>query len=195
MNSRSLRLAGWPVALLMLTAGSAGAQPQRVEGGTITYHIEHRFKTYDAVLPASAATLDLDWGDGELGGLRFTATIPLGGFDSGNQLRDEHAAEALEEFLFPEASWSVDKVEVVRVEPQQGDWTQATLLVSGPLTLHGVTEVLSVEVAAVRQGDSVSLRGSFPLSLEAFGLVRPGMLGFKIKDTVTVTVELEVPAA
>lgn len=186
----------WAVAAAAIVslALPAAAEPVRVEDGTLTYRIQHRLKTFDAVIPASAATLELDWGDGSLEGLRFDATIPLEAFDSGNRLRDEHAAEALELFLYPEASWSVEQIDVVRREPQGPSWSEATLTASGPLTLHGVTEELSVEVRVKRSGDTVTFEAGFPLSLEAFGIERPGLLGVRIQDTVTVQISLRAPA-
>ncbi len=186
----------WAVAAAAIVslALPAAAEPVRVEDGTLTYRIQHRLKTFDAVIPASAATLELDWGDGPLEGLRFDAAIPLEAFDSGNRLRDEHAAEALELFLYPEASWSVEQVDVMRREPQGPSWSEATLTASGPLTLHGVTEELSVEVRVKRSGDTVTFEAGFPLSLEAFGIERPGLLGVRIQDTVTVQISLRAPA-
>jgi len=181
-------------AWTLVAAGLAAGKPVPVEDGTITYQIQHRVKTFEAVAPASVAALQLDWGDGTLAGLRFTATVPLGAFDSGNRLRDEHAAEALELFLFPEATWVVEQVEVQREVPGTGPWTEATVVASGPLTLRGETRVISVEVGLKRDGDRVSLSASFPLSLTEFGIERPGLLGVKIDDTVNVTVALEAPA-
>ena len=118
-------------AWTLVAAGLAAGKPVPVEDGTITYQIQHRVKTFEAVAPASVAALQLDWGDGTLAGLRFTATVPLGAFDSGNRLRDEHAAEALELFLFPEATWVVEQVEVQREVPGKGPAPRTRLDPSG----------------------------------------------------------------
>lgn len=180
-------------ALLLAGIGAspAGARPATIDEGTLTYHVDHRFKSFDAVMPASVVefTLDLDPASPET--LTCTARVPLASFDSGNQLRDEHAAEALELFLFADARWTAGTVEVVEREPAVGAVSKAILRVTGPMTLHGETHTLSADVLLAVSGDRVAIQATFPVSLEEYGVPRPGLLGFKIDDTVTVTLNLD----
>ncbi len=187
--------ARWTVALALATlvmaglARSAAADPV---DGTITYRVEHKLKTYDAVLPASSADLILEFDPAALEQLRFEASIPLGAFDSGNQLRDQHAAETLELLFFPSARWTVDEVQVVRREPADGELAAAELAVAGPLELHGETQRLATTVLVTREDGALRVQARFPISLEAFDIPRPGLLGIRISDTVTVTVDLTI---
>lgn len=187
----------WTVALALATLALAGlartaaADPLAVEG-TITYRVEHKFKTYDAVLPASSAELTLEMEPADLEEIRFEAEIPLGSFDSGNQLRDQHAAETLELLFFPSARWTVDEVQVVRREPATGDLAAAELLVAGPLELHGVIQRLETTVLVTRDDAGLRVQARFPISLETYDIPRPGLLGIRISDTVTVTVDLVI---
>jgi polyisoprenoid-binding protein YceI len=176
-------------AVVALTATATAGAAQIVDG-TLTYHVDHRFKSFDAVMPASDVELQLTVDPADLAALTFSATIPLGSFDSGNQLRDEHAAEALELFLFTDATWTLASVEVLERAPEDGPARQARLRVSGPLTLRGETRTLTADFGLAFQGESVAIQASFPLLLTDFGIHRPGLLGFKIDDTVTVTVNL-----
>ncbi len=186
MRRPTLPLASLLLALaLSTTAGAA-----EIIDGSLTYHVDHRFKSFDAVMPASDADLSLTLDPAAPEALAFSATIPLGSFDSGNQLRDEHAAEALEVFLFAHATWTAETVEVLERTPADGPARQARVQVSGPLTLRGETRTLTAEAGLAFQGDTALIQATFPLSLADFGIARPGLLGFKIDDTVTVTVNL-----
>ena len=170
---------------VVLPASVCLAEPVKINDGTISYQVDHRFKTFSAVVQVSDAELLLDWDGVDPAGLRLAAKIPLGAFDSGNQLRDEHAAEALEVFLYPEATWIVEKVETVSSKP-------LVLRVSGPLSVKGVSKDLSVEIQ-VQLGETNRIQGEFEISLTEFGIPRPGLLGFRIADAVRVTVDLEAP--
>ena len=125
------------LCLVALAATSGPVRAAEIVDGTLTYHVDHRFKSFDAVMPASAAELALTVDPAAIEALTFTARIPLGSFDSGNQLRDEHAAEALELFLFANASWTAESVEVLTRDPADGPARQARVRVSGPLVLRG----------------------------------------------------------
>ncbi len=172
----------------LVAAAPALAQPVTDTSGTITYHVEHRLKAFDAVLPADALEAQLVLDPASLDQLRFGVRIPLARFDSGNTLRDEHAAEALETYFFPVAVWRVDHVEVLSDEA--GPPRVASLRVSGPLELHGASVTLTADMDLILDGGEATARSTFDLSLEAFGIARPGLLGMKIEDSVTVTVEL-----
>ncbi len=173
-----------------LGASAVQARPAIIDEGTLTYHVDHRFKSFDAVMPASAVEVVFDLDPASPETLSFEARIPLASFDSGNQLRDEHAAEALELFLFADASWTAQEVKVTEREPAEGSLSKAILTASGPLTLHGETHTLTADVLMAVAGDRVAIQATFPISLDEYGIRRPGLLGFKIDDTVTVTVDL-----
>ncbi len=183
------------MALLWIAVGMAApalAGPATITDGTLTYHVDHRFKSFDAVMPATDAELTLDLDPAAPESLAFSARIPLGSFDSGNSLRDEHAAEVLELFLFPEASWSGDRVEILDRVPAEGAARLVRVRVTGPLTLRDVSQTLVAEALLEFTDGGATIQAVFELSLEDLGVHRPGLLGFKIDDTVTVTVNLTV---
>ncbi len=187
-------VARWTTALALATLALAGlartAAAASVEDGTITYRVVHKLKTYEAVLPAASAQLEVALDPDDLEALQFSATIPLASFDSGNQLRDQHAAETLELLFFPRAVWTVDAVTVVRREPADGALSVAELLVAGPLELHGKTVRVEAPVLLTSTGEGLRAQARFDLSLTEFDIPRPGLLGIRIADTVTVTVDL-----
>jgi len=187
----------WTVALALATLASVGlartaAAGTSIEDGSITYRVVHKLKTYEAVLSASTAQLELSLDPDDLQALQFVATIPLASFDSGNQLRDQHAAETLELLFFPRAHWTVDSVSVVRREPAEGPLVSAELLVAGPLELHGLTARVGAPVLLTTTEDGMRALAQFELSLAEFEIPRPGLLGIRIADAVTVTVDLTV---
>ncbi len=184
-------------ALLIAAAWSAGAAaaPAQLLDGAVTYTVTHRFKTFSGVVPASDLEANLQFDGASPRDLLFEIAVPLGAFDSGNELRDQHAAEALELLLFPRATWIVDGVSVAEFVPQDDGTFDGQLTVRGPLTLHGVTRSIEVPVRILYDPASGGRRtltawASFELSLSDFDIRRPGLLGIRIEDSVPVSVEL-----
>jgi hypothetical protein len=190
--------ARWTTALTLATLVMAGlartAAASSVEDGSITYRVEHKLKTYEAVLSAASVGFELAVDPDELASLEFSASIPLASFDSGNQLRDQHAAEALELLFFPRASWTVDTVTVVQRTPAEGELQSAEILAAGPLELHGKVVRLEAPVLLTATEAGLRVQARFDVSLTEFDIPRPGLLGIRIADTVVVTVDLTLAA-
>ena len=180
------------VLAAVLATSAMAAEPVRIDEGTIAYQVDHRFKSFSGVMSATDAELVLDWDGVDPASFRFEAAIPLVAFDSGNRLRDEHAAETLQVYLYPTARWVVESVEVISPDPHSADATELVLRLSGPLSLNGISNPLEVEIRVLVE-DTIQVKGTFAISLEDFGIPRPGLLGFKIADQVQATVDLRIP--
>ena len=193
-----MRRFSWPIATLLTVSSismHAAAEPARLDDGAVTYTVTHRFKTFEGIVPAADLDASLSYDARAPEDLSFQVTIPLGAFDSGNQLRDQHAAEALELFEFPQAVWTVDAVKVVSTMAQDDGTIDSELAVSGPLTLHGVTRTLQTKVTLnhdpdTDSGQALRVWDTFNLNLSDHDIERPGLLGIKVEDAVPVAVEL-----
>jgi polyisoprenoid-binding protein YceI len=54
------------------------------------------------------------------------------------------------------------------------------------LTFHGITKEISFNAEQKNEGDKLTVSGSFPVSLDAYKVERPSLLGFKIDDNLVV---------
>lgn len=126
------------------------------------------------------------------GGLRVSATIEPGSFDSGNFIRDNNARFGLfDANRFPTATLSGTlPLEPDMLRPGAVSRTQETVL-EGELLLHGVTQALTIPVTVTREGAELSAETGFPVALSAFGMKAPSLFGVTVDDEVRVSVSLE----
>lgn len=62
--------------------------------------------------------------------------------------------------------------------------------VSGKLTIAGVSKNVSFPVSVTKKGNSYIIDGKETLKLSDFGMERPGFMGIKTGDEVTITVNI-----
>jgi polyisoprenoid-binding protein YceI len=102
-----------------------------------------------------------------------------------NQLRER----GLETDAFPTATFSLTQpIEVGKV-PDVGETIEATAM--GDLTLHGVTEPVSVSVKARWTGDRIEVAGSADIAITDYGIELPtGFIVLSIAETGTIEFHL-----
>ena len=61
---------------------------------------------------------------------------------------------------------------------------------SGTFSLHGTQRAISGQAEVRRQGDSVRVEASFPVTLADYGIPKPQYLGVGVKEEVQVKVSL-----
>ncbi len=110
-------------------------------------------------------------------------------FDSGNAIRDINARlTVFESERFPEIVFTLSGVSAETL-PEAGT---STVRLEGTLELHGVTRPLEVEVRLERDGQRLTVTGSFEVLLSDFGMSRPSFLVWRVDDRVTVTLVLKL---
>ena len=62
--------------------------------------------------------------------------------------------------------------------------------VTGKLTIAGTAKNVSFPVSVVKKGDTYVIDGSETIKLSEFGMERPGFMGIKTGDVVTVKVNV-----
>ena len=116
----------------------------------------------------TAATIDVD-----------VASIET---DSGN--RDQYFRNvALETEQYPTATFVLTQP-VEAAVPADGE--VETVQATGDLTMHGVTQQVTVELQAALSGDGVQVSGSVPVTFSDFGVDAPSLGFVEVEDAGTV---------
>ena len=102
--------------------------------------------------------------------------------DSGN--RDQYFRNvALETEQFPTATFTLTEPIDAGV-PADGE--VATVQATGDLTMHGVTQPVTVDLQAALSGDGVQVSGSIPVTFSDYGVDAPSLGFVEVEDTGTV---------
>ncbi len=179
--------------LVLLVSGTALAQASGTLSnvtGEVRYESTTGSSTWVGIAPVE--TERLTWPEEPNADLRGAFTVAVDAFDSGNRFRDENARlTVFESDTYPEARFRIQAFERVDGEPASGVPEGASSWqAEGDLTLHGVTQPLTVPVTITRRGSQVTAEASWPVSLAAFGMNAPTFLWLQVQDRVNVSVTL-----
>jgi polyisoprenoid-binding protein YceI len=90
---------------------------------------------------------------------------------------------------FPEATFVLTEPIELGTLPAEGEQVETTA--TGDLTIHGVTQNVTIPLVAVWQGDVIGVAGSYTFPWEDFGMEQPtSMRVVSLADDVTM--ELQV---
>ncbi len=128
-------------------------------------------------------------------GLRVSATLEPGSFNSGNFVRDSNARIGLfDASEFPTATLTGTlPLAPEMLQPGTVSSTASRIQeteLGGELLLHGVTQALTVPVTVIREGSELSAETGFPVALSAFGMKGPSLFGVTVDDQVEVAITL-----
>jgi polyisoprenoid-binding protein YceI len=112
-----------------------------------------------------------------------TAVVDVTSFDSGNSNRDSHAMEVVDAMSFPEVTFSSTSIIA------QGN----SLIISGKLTFHGVTNDVTAIASPEWGSDKLIVHAKMPISLTAFKVERPSLLFIPVHDTLRFTLTAAFP--
>lgn len=180
------------IALLLLAAAPAG-RTYEIEPAksAVRYRIVHKF--HDATGTSSTiegkAVLQAD------GKVLAMVRIPVASFDSGERNRDSDMQEAVEARRFPFVVFrGIARLAPEAVTSPQGVTIEARM--EGDVELHGVRKgaVVPLTIQLTPEGTGRA-RGSFEVSLDAFGIERPSLLFIKIEDACRIEVDLALREA
>ncbi|HET9551353.1 MAG TPA: YceI family protein [Anaeromyxobacteraceae bacterium] len=175
------------LALALAADASAGTaytvEPSR---SAVRYHVVHKFH---AVTGASSAI------EGKAvvapdGRIMAMVRVPLASFDSGDRNRDENMRDAVGAGRHPFV--------VFKGVARLAGWTPAAILpvreearMEGEVELNGVKRPVTAALTVELLPDGTArARGTFAVSLEAFGVERPSLLFVKIDDACRIEVDL-----
>lgn len=158
---------------------SVFAQTKRFEAdkkqSEITYKLVHPLHEIEAVSKDASVWVDLDEANKII--QRAFVQIPVTSFNSGNSNRDSHAMEVVDAITYPDVRFTSTKI------VRNGD----SLNIAGNLTFHGVTKPVNIAASEVWSQDKLKVDGRFDISLTAFKIDRPSLLGIPVKDDLKFT--------
>jgi polyisoprenoid-binding protein YceI len=118
---------------------------------------------------------------------KVTITAPTTDFHTGIGLRDKHLRDHLESDKHAKATLVVDRSKITL--PGSG---KAEGVLTGALTLHGVTKPAKVSYRIVRNGADYRVEGDVELNILDYQIKKPCYLGVCVADVVKVTAEFTV---
>lgn len=177
------------LALLVSAAASDGrtfsVQPEK---SAVRYHIVHKLHRVSGASSTieGRAVLRPD------GGVLAMVRVPMASFDSGERNRDSDMREAVEAHRFPFVVFKgTARLAKSAVPATQPATVEARM--EGEVELHGVKKPVVVPLTVELSPDGTArARGSFEVSLDAFGIRRPSLLFVKIDDACRIEVDLSL---
>lgn len=154
------------------------------EGSTAGYQVDEVLQGEDVTVRGSTdqVTGTLEIAQGTLESAAIEVDMASVSTDSGN--RDAYFRDtALETDQFPTATF-------VLTNPVELEAGASTATLSGDLTVHGVTQAVSLEAQIAVEGDRAEVVGSIPVTFSDFGVTAPSLGFVKVEDTGSIEVDL-----
>lgn len=125
----------------------------------------------------------------------LTATVQMASLQSDNALRDGVVASGyLQVDAFPTATVWLEQPVTIDLPAQPGELVDFTA--PAQLTIHGVTQPVTVVGQGQWTGDAVEVVGTIDITLSQFGVERPNLAGRSARDEAVVEFKLRfVPSA
>jgi polyisoprenoid-binding protein YceI len=173
---------------LLVAATPAAGRTYSVEPSKslVRYHIVHKLHR----VTGHSSTIE---GKGVLqpdGTVLAMVRVPMASFDSGERNRDADMREAVDARRFPFVVFKgTTRLDGGALAAAQGTTVEAKM--DGEIDLHGVKKRIVVPLTIDLAPDgSARARGSFEVSLDAFGIERPSLLFVKIEDRCRIELDL-----
>ena len=110
--------------------------------------------------------------------------IPLKSIDTGIDLRNKHMRNALETEKYPIATFDGELLSEFDLNSAQ----EQQVNVQGDFTIHGQSKNLQVNGNLQKSNSSIDFNASFDIMITNFGIERPNILFYKVKDKHTIEV-------
>jgi len=104
--------------------------------------------------------------------------IKANDFTSGNDSRDEHIAEILNNKTHPEIIFILDSLS----KPTSTDQSQNSFLAVGSLTVNGIKKSVSFPVMIIRSSNEIKISGEIEVLYSDFGIEPPTVVGGIVKE-------------
>ncbi len=171
MTKLNLLVAWFLIAGVGLLAQTKSVDVTKEES-LITYRLEHTLHHMESTSKDGWFRVEIDPAKKEIKSV--SAQVDVMTFDSGNSNRDSHAMEVIESIKYPDVTFASTSV----------TQTADSIVVSGKLTFHGVTQDILMRGVATWGEHKLSVEGGFVLSLTAFKIERPSLLLVPVDDAL-----------
>lgn len=172
---------------LLLASDAAEGRTFTVEPArsAVLYHIVHKF--HDVTGKSSTIEGKAIWrADGSVLAM---VRIPMASFDSGERNRDADMRETVEATRHPHVVFrGIAHIDPVVAASEREEPLKVKM--EGEVELHGVKRPATVPLEIEFSPGAARVRGSFDVSLDAFGIERPSLLFIKIDDACKIDLDL-----
>jgi polyisoprenoid-binding protein YceI len=120
--------------------------------------------------------------------------VDLRNLDSGQSQRDNRVQQTLETGTYPTATFVAESLEGFPAQLLVDE--DSTFFMTGPLTVHGVTKVVTWEVKARRDGTIMTALATVTVRYDDFGMEPPNIAGIvSVEDDLTLQMQIVATAA
>lgn len=177
------------LSLLVACSGGHAAAEERVYAvdparSQIRFHASSRLMDADGRFHRFGGEVRFDDSRPEAAAARLT--VEVASIDTGIRMRDDH--------LRSEDFFHVERYPTATFLVASASRDAERWVVSGQLTVRGVTQPLSLPVTVSRTGAELRIRGEFTVNRQAFGISYRSFLN-PIRDEVRVWIDLVATAA
>jgi YceI-like domain len=171
------------IFLLMVITGSTAQEKLITRNASISFYSKAPLENIEAHTQTAASVLDKKTGQMEF-------SVLIKSFEFQKALMHEHFNENyLESDMFPKSVFVGHINDPSKVDfSQDGKYTET---VTGQLTIHGQTKMITAPVAFTVQKSVVSAVAEFSIDLADYRISIPGIVKDKISKTVRIAVKLK----
>ena len=171
----------WILSVILVLSALVASGQQLPGTGRIAFVSEAPLETIKASSDQLRGIIDIGKGN-------FAFTFPVKSFEGFNSpLQKEHFNEHyLETDRFPDATFTGN---IVGMEGKCTDDCDITVYAKGKLTIHGITQLVTIPVHFVKKGQSIQADAGFDVALADYGISIPKILEAKISPLIKVTVD------
>ena len=176
------------VAALLLAAAAGSPRTLTVDApkSVVRYHVVHKLHRVTGETRAleGKAVVQPD------GSVMAMVRAPVAEFRSGDANRDAHMQETMDVGRFPYVVFKgVVRLDAALLPVSTGP-SSAAVRMEGELDFHGVRQRVTVPLTVEAADGALRVRGSFEVSLDAYGVDRPSLLFVKIDDACRIDLDL-----
>lgn len=163
--------------LLFAVLFSGFAMAQNITGKSVKIDVSGTSPMHDWTMSSNSGTFSATVNGNIINNVKFSTAAKALKSTKGKMM-DGKAYEALKADKNPNISFAASSLNIGK----------STLI--GKLTIAGKTKDVSIPVTVTKKGTSYHITGTEAVALSAYGMERPGFMGVRTGDGVTVTVNI-----
>ena len=153
------------------------ANAQAITGKSVKISVDGTSPMHDWTMSSNAGTFSGTVAGNTITNVKFV--MPAKNLKSTKgKMMDNKAYDALQASKHPNITFTATSMNIGKG------------YVSGKMTIAGVTKNASIPVTVDKNGASYTITGTEKMNLSEFGMERPGFMGVKTGDAITVTVNI-----
>lgn len=150
-----------------------------------TFESKAQLETFTGVSNAVSGSVRLDPAD--LSSASGEVRVPVASIRTGIDLRDEHlrGPKWLDAERYPNVAFTLERVEGAS---SLAEGQEASVILHGRLSLHGVSKPAAVSAKLLLQGGKLTVKARFKIKLADHGVEIPSVVSLKVAEEIVVRV-------